>query len=204
MAMAWTGTRKETLLGLPGSWNYTCKHMGKDIAEVSAQFIRERHAIMAFIYGLTRDASLAEDILQEVWLKLFESCTQKKDHIDNQLAWCRGTAKNIVLHHWRSRRNAKVVMDSELVDLIEQAFAEYDQGEDLVAHRQNALRSCMEGIPEESKKLLRLRYEEGRSFQQMSERLQRSANGLMMSLSRLRKSLLECIERRLHRQGETA
>ena len=178
--------------------------MKQDISDISSQFLRDRHAILAFIYGLTRDANLSEDILQEVWLKLYDAIHGKKTRIHNQLAWCRGTAKNIILHHWRNKKTAKVVMDSELVDLVEKAFEEYAEEDDLAVRRQAALRNCYNGLKEDARVLLRLRYEQGLSFQQMSGQLERSAAGLMMALSRLRKGLLECIEGRLRLRGDGA
>lgn len=173
------------------------------IALASSRFLKDRHALMAFIYGLTHDAASSEDILQEVWLKLFHALTEKEMTIDNQAAWCRGTAKNLILHYWRSKRDPKVVIDSELIDLVDQAFTESEPESDLVTQRQHAMQKCLEMLPEQSRQLLHYRYYQGLSFKQMAQKLGKTTSSLMMSTSRLRKSLQNCIASRLqlHQEG---
>ena len=56
---------------------------------------------------------------------------------------------------------------------------------------------CIDRLPEKSKQLLQMKYEEGLSFALMAERLSRSLESLKMALSRVRTALVECAERRL-------
>jgi RNA polymerase sigma-70 factor (ECF subfamily) len=108
--------------------------------------------------------------------------------------WCRGVAKNLILHYWRDKRVGKVVADSELLDLVEQALNE--QPDDWSGRRQ-ALMECIDRLPGKSRQLLQLKYDQGLSFAAMAGRLKRSVDGLKMALCRVRRVLLECAQRKL-------
>src|SRR6185295_8090079 len=97
--------------------------MADRIKGLSAQFMAERHALLGFIYGMVRDLAATEDILQEVWLRLADAAG-RDEAIMHLGSWCRGVAKNLILHYWRERRVAKVVADSELLDLVDRAMEE--------------------------------------------------------------------------------
>ena len=82
------------------------------IQQAAAEFIRDRHLLGAFLDGLLRDVHVAEDVLQEVWLRLSAEVEQGT-HIENQPAWCRGVARNLIRQHWEKQQTARVVAGSE-------------------------------------------------------------------------------------------
>lgn len=163
------------------------------IRELSALFMAQRHALLGFIYGMVRDSAAAEDILQEVWLRLADA-SERNEVIVHPARWCRGVAKNLILHYWRDRQSAKVLVDSELLELIEQSMQE---NEDHWAARRQALMECVDDLPRHSKRLLTLKYDQGLTFDDMAKLLDRTNDSLKMALSRLRAALLECAERKL-------
>jgi RNA polymerase sigma-70 factor, ECF subfamily len=163
------------------------------IKALSTRFMAERHALMGFIYSMIRDLAGSEDILQEVWVRLAEAA-DRGEVIASPAKWCRGVAKNLILHYWREKRTAKVVADSEFLDLVEQALNEQQDTPD---DRRQALMECVDRLPEKSKQLLQMKYEKGLSFGSMAKQLQRSIDSLKMALCRVRQSLLECAERKL-------
>lgn len=166
----------------------------------AAAFIRDRHRLGAFVGGLLRDAHAAEDVIQEVWLRLAAE-VEKGTVLDNQPAWCRGVAKNLVLKHWRKQRNAKVVADSAVLEVflarIDEAFAETDESTDLWERRQQALDECVAALPEKSRRLLSLRYEGRESVENVAGRIGQSFDAVTKSLYRLRLALSDCVERKL-------
>lgn len=167
--------------------------MADRIRELSALFMAQRHALLGFIYGMIRDSAGAEDILQEVWLRLADAAG-RDEPIVHPARWCRGVAKNLILHYWRDRQSAKVLVDTELLDLVERGIQE---NEDHWAERRQALMECVDDLPRQSKRLLVLKYDRGLTFAAMAELLDRTRDGLKMALSRLRLALLECAERKL-------
>ena len=168
--------------------------------QLTSQLLASRHSLFAFIHGIVRSTHDAEDIFQEVYLR-FADAVRRGVEIQDPARWCRGTARNLILHHWRSQRNAKVVMDSELFDLIELAFGEQDDGTDYWLTRQQALSDCVGELPPHSRDLLRLKYDEDLTADGVAGRLSRSAASVLMALSRLRRSLRECAEKKLRLEG---
>lgn len=166
------------------------------LKELAAQFMVQRHSLTAFIEGLVRDPAAAEDIFQEVWIRLAEAA-EKGTAIEDLPRWCRGVAKNLILHYWRDRRGEREVPDARIADFAETAFAEQEKaGEGWLAKR-TALARCIDRLPDHARDLLRMKYDEGRSMAQIGRLLHRSLNGVMVSLSRLRHALSDCIEKQL-------
>lgn len=63
-----------------------------------SQLIRELHPLVfAFVLGRTKDQSLAEDLLQEMWLKVFE----RRDKVENVRAYLFTVVKNLLVDHYR-------------------------------------------------------------------------------------------------------
>lgn len=164
-----------------------------EIKTLSARFVAERHALIGFIYTMVRDLAAAEDIFPEIWIRLQEA-VEREEPIADPTRWCRGVARNLILHYWRDKRVAKVAADSELLDLVEQALNEQ---QDDWSERRQALLECMDRLPRKSKRLLQLKYEQGLTFAAMAERFQQSVDSLKMALFRVRQRLRECAERKL-------
>jgi RNA polymerase sigma-70 factor (ECF subfamily) len=170
------------------------------LQSAAAAFIRDRQRLGAFVGGLLRDAHAAEDVIQEVWLRLAAEIG-KGTVIENQPAWCRGVAKNLILKHWRTQRNAKVLADSEVLEVflarVDEAFAESDDSADLWQRRQQALDECVASLPEKSRRLLSLRYEGRVPVEEVARRVGQSFDAVTKSLYRLRQALSTCVERKL-------
>jgi RNA polymerase sigma-70 factor (ECF subfamily) len=174
--------------------------MTEQMKDLSRRFLEQRHQLLAFVYGLVRDRDVAEEILQEVWIRAAEA-VERGVVIESAAAWCRGVSKNLVLHHYRRRRSSRVVADSRIVELAEQAFAEHDESDPVWSARRGWLTDCLDGLPRHSKELLHLKYSAGLRVADMAERLQRSQDAVMKALSRVRQALAECVKRRQAVEG---
>jgi len=173
--------------------------MAESNKQVTAEFLAKRHQLLSFITGLLRDPLEAEDIFQEVWLKL-AGALEKGIVIEDQAKWCRKAAKHLVLEHWRSRRTAKVFADSTLVeflDFVDQAYEENQSLHDRRPELQRALNECVAALPARSRQLIALKYEERLSLNAVAERAGQSAAAVIKALLRLRQSLASCVEKKL-------
>jgi RNA polymerase sigma-70 factor (ECF subfamily) len=164
--------------------------------EISKRFIAERHRLLAFIRGMIRDPNDAEDILQEVWIRLADALEQNRE-IRVLAKWCRGVAKNLILHYWRDRRMKEMVIDEDILELAEKAFDETDDEPGFWDEKRKALQECIDRLPGESRRLLVLKYERGLSAEQLGRRFKKKASAILMFLSRVRASVRACIEQRL-------
>ena len=66
-----------------------------------------------------------------------------------------------------------------------------------LSERAEALRECEEQLPEADRELIRERYATKTTTKQLAERLGRSVGGLHKAIQRIRRTLRECIERKL-------
>ncbi len=161
----------------------------------SQDFLSQRHALMGFILGLARDPHLAEDVFQEVWLRLAKAAHQGKE-ISNLPGWCRITARHILLHHWRDQRKRTIQIDSDFLDLVELAFDEQED-ESYWEERRIALQGCLDDLPMHARKALHLRYMEVLPMKELAKNIGKSLNATLMTISRLRRALTDCAEKRL-------
>jgi len=168
--------------------------------ELMAEFVAGRHSLFAFIQGFVRNPHDSEDIFQEVWVRFSRALAQGVE-IREQAKWCRGTARNLILHYWRERRKAAVPADEELLALADLAFAEQSANQDYWRARQEALTECIRELPERAQNLLRLKYEHGLPATEVAGQLRQTSAAVLMALSRLRRALRDCAEKKLRLQG---
>jgi RNA polymerase sigma-70 factor (ECF subfamily) len=158
------------------------------------EFQRDRLHLIAYIRALVGDADLTEDIFQEVSVIVLEKADDFEAGRDLQ-AWCRGIARNVILRERDKSRRFRVFEGDRLLDLVDAAFAE-SAGQEPMESRHSLLRACMQMLAAPSRELLKLRYDAGLSLRQVARKLDRTESAVQVGLSRLRKWLLECVERR--------
>ena len=168
--------------------------------QLMAEFVATRHALFAFINGFVRNPHDAEDLFQDVWLR-FSRALGLGTAIADQAKWCRGVARNLVLHYWRDRRQEEIPFDPELMDLVAQAFDEQADHQEAWRGRREALARCLEELPDHSRELLRLRYEEALPAEGIGAQLRQTTAAVLMALSRVRKALKDCARKRLKLEG---
>ena len=66
-----------------------------------------------------------------------------------------------------------------------------------------ALQECLESVPDKSRQLLRLRYFQAYSCQEIAEQFGAALDAIYKRLSRLHASLRACIEKRLAEASES-
>jgi len=165
---------------------------------LTREFLAARPSLMAFIAAMVQDPGAAEDIYQEVWVRLSEA-VERGVPIGNPTGWFRGVARNLILMHWRSqgRAESRVRTDSRLLEAADRAFARHDAEPEWWSERHRALRRCLEELPAKSSRLLQLIYERSLGLARTARLLGISYAAAATALSRLRQALLECMRRKL-------
>ena len=156
--------------------------------------LEHRARLWGFLMGLAKDPLKAEDLFQNTYLVLCEKWEQYEPGT-NFLAWARQVARFEFLASVDPGRRPFVTAE---MDVLESAMGAGEPAEESSSRRRDALRRCLESLPEaRGRKVLELRYGEGLPGSQVAERAGLSLNALYTLLSRVRRSLQECIERRL-------
>ena len=87
------------------------------------------------------------------------------------------------------------VLRSMNVDIMEMEWMQTQATS--VDHRLDALSHCLGKLPEKSRQLLKWRYHDGLSCQEVADRLKLELNAIYKRLSRLHHALRDCVSRRL-------
>jgi len=160
-------------------------------------FTRSQRQLYLFILSQVPNPVDAEEILQEanlvVWRKVdrFEPGT-------NFLAWAYQIAALEVLK-FRERRHREKLRFSE--EFIERVAAEAEVVSEQTEARRRALAACLGKLRQHDRKLIEERYAAGENGLSVAKKLGRPANSVYQSLGRIRRTLLECIHRRLSAEG---
>jgi RNA polymerase sigma-70 factor, ECF subfamily len=163
------------------------------LRDLTADFLGNRHHLMAFIRSLVDSNHTAEDIFQEVWIALSRTVADDKP-IHDLGKWCRGVARNHISTYWRDRGRDRVIADDRLLELAERSFAEHPEAADGGLDRRRALAACVERLSGDAKDLIAMTYEQDLPAAEVATRLGRTYNAVLMALSRTRRSLERCVQ----------
>ena len=161
------------------------------------QFTPVRDDILAYIYSMVPSHAEAEDIFQEVSMRLW----QKFDEFlpgGNFRAWARKMVWNKVQNMRRVKKEA--VWDPEVIEALEQAFQEEEETGSL-ADVKKALERCLSRLSDTNRLILRNRYGLDMTFEALGRLMHRSHRGLKVTAYRIRQKLGECVERAMLAEG---
>jgi RNA polymerase sigma-70 factor, ECF subfamily len=163
-----------------------------------ALFLPEQGTVRAFIRSIVWDRAHCEDLFQEVALVLWREL-DRYDAARPFGAWARGVAAKTVLKSLRQAKRTPVALSQEAIHALEAAFdqAAIEDVQRPVSQQEDALRHCLERLPNKSRTLMRLRYQESLKVDEIASRVAGSPEAVQKALSRLRESLQKCVERRL-------
>lgn len=172
-------------------------------AEDTAWFIeqvRQEHTrLRAFIRSLGVRPEAVDDVAQECFILALEKLDQFERGTDFG-AWVRGMARRLVMNLLRKEQRRQIILSDAVTQFTADA-AEDDPVDDLTAEKVEALRCCIGQLPERSRELVRMRYFEDLSPGAIASRLERTANDVRQMLFRLRRALMECVEKRMKEAG---
>ena len=168
------------------------------IREAFLQTLREHETrLRAYAGALIRDVHLREDVFQNIVVALWKAWP-RYDPGRPFGPWARGVATRQALKAARENRRFPCVFPPETITLIQEQF---DRTEDEASERAAALQLCVEGLPDQARNILALRYTDGLACADISEKLGQSLDSVHQTLSRLRTRLADCVRRRLNREA---
>jgi len=157
--------------------------------EFAKQFIENQGRLYAYIATLLPNRDDAEDVLQRTSLVLWRKWEQF-DPERGFLPWARGVAVNEIRNLLRRSERRNVHLSEPILEMLVTDLEErYDD------RRTVALSKCVEGLQVKQKELLERCYLGSTGIQSIAKSLGTSAPALYMRLHRIRKKLVECINR---------
>ncbi|MBR4290020.1 MAG: RNA polymerase sigma factor [Oscillospiraceae bacterium] len=149
--------------------------------------IYERHypELLKYCMGACRDKELAEDLVQETFLKALQNADTFEELGSNQRrAWLYRTMKNLLYDRYR-----RAVLEAGYLQQLEEDAAYLDPG-----IQQTETELILQKLTPEDQMLFTLRYMEGYNASEISEMLGMPTGTIRAKLSRSRKILKNMIE----------
>ena len=152
--------------------------------------------LRSFISARVNDPDAAEDILQEVYLKIHARIDTLRDE-ERVAAWVYRIARNTVYDFYRSRKPAQELQEPP---------SAADPSEDALEQRlSSTVNNMLDALPPEHQKALRLTEYEGMTQKELAEELGISVSGaksrVQRARTRLKALLLDCCHFELDRRG---
>ena len=185
----------------PGSKRHMAQQDHCDGTEGGAdeQFVQHLTAIqlklLNYIAMLLGDPHAAANVLQETNLVLWRKAKEFEPG-SNFSAWAHQVAYWQVQAYVRDRGRDRHVFDEALIEQL----ADRESEADVEIEARVALRHCLSQISPRNLDMLRRRYEAGLSIANLAVQLGKSPSAVKVGLMRIRKTLLECIQKKLAEQ----
>ncbi|MEL0009274.1 MAG: sigma-70 family RNA polymerase sigma factor [Flammeovirgaceae bacterium] len=151
---------------------------------------RHKSRIFTTIYLIVKDKYIAEDILQDVFIKTIKIIENKKYNEQGKfLPWILRIAHNQAIDHFRKeKRNPKITLQdgSDIFNCLK--FSEDISDSDVLSKgTKKHLKKIIQSLPEKQKEVLIMRHYMEMSFQEIAEATNVSIN---TALGRMRYALI--------------
>ncbi len=151
-----------------------------------------RDKLFRLAYSIVRERAEAEDILQDVLVKLW-SRKEEWSEIENLDAYCFRSVKNMAL----DRLAAKALRKTDAIDPENEAFYFVEHSSphhDMVRQEQrNVIEQCIDELSENQRLVFQLREIEGMTYREIAEALTISEDLVKISLFRARKKMKDLL-----------
>ena len=156
-------------------------------AGFSAVFLAEEGPLLRFAYGICGRREVAEDVVQEAFLKLHSHW----DEVESPRAWLFRCVRNLALNHLRkTRRETDEEEGREAVDAKPPPDAAVGRME-----AAGMLRMLMAELPEKDRELVELKYDKNLKYKEISKRTGLSVGNVGYRLHHVLKGLAEALRR---------
>lgn len=151
---------------------------------------RHKNKIYTQIYLFVKDHDLAEDIFQEVFIKIIDTLRKGKyNHEGKFLQWAMRISYNLCVDHFRRSKRRTKVSPSETFDIFDVLEVKDDNMETMMIKSQTytKVRELVDMLPAEQREVVILRHYADMSFKEIAALTRVSIN---TALGRMRYALI--------------
>lgn len=151
---------------------------------------RHRNKIYTSIYLFVKDSDLAEDIFQDVFIKIIDTLRKGKyNHEGKFLQWAMRISYNMCVDHFRRSKRRTKVSATETFDIFDVLETKEDNMETKIIKSQmhQKVRDLVDQLPPEQREVVILRHYADMSFKEISQLTRVSIN---TALGRMRYALI--------------
>jgi RNA polymerase sigma-70 factor (family 1) len=146
-------------------------------------FRQYKNKLYSFIFHLSGNATIAEDVLQDVFLKIWRDRGQLTG-IDNFNAYLYRMAQNTAINVLRRQSREALLLNE-----VQRLAPEGVQGDELLAAKEvrTALQQAINNLPTQQRKVYQLGHEQGLTYEQI-------AGSLGISTSTVRNHMVQALK----------
>ena len=159
--------------------------------EFKSQILPIKNKLFRFSFNIVQDEAEAEDVVQEVFIKLWNQ-RQRIAEIKNTEAWCMRVTRNLSIDKIRSKHR-RTESFQEGFDMKDDAPTPYQKtaGKDLFGRIKNLMRK----LPDKQRMVMELRDIEGLSYQEVADALEISLDQVKINIYRARLAMRRELEK---------
>ena len=169
--------------------------MSEDRMAVLEKLVRAHQArLRAYLFSRTGQTDVADDLAQEVYLVAFRLIDQY-DPSRPAWPWLVGIARNELREHWRA--TARDRRPDDLESLLSDRLISRDEGaagDPPDRSTIDALERCLEKLPDHSREIVRMVYQQRMNCAEAARRLSQKAGAIRTTLHRIRRALHACVQ----------
>lgn len=154
---------------------------------------RYQISVYSFLKARLAQASEAEDLTQEVFLRFFTS-GDRFDVSRETRPYLLGIARNLLRERARTLRKRNEVSWTELCVELEELLPDDDE------RQENLLRllpECLDGLGDNAQQAVRMHYKRRMKLKTIGQSLKRSVGAVKLLMFRARKALKKCLDDKL-------
>jgi RNA polymerase sigma-70 factor (ECF subfamily) len=155
-------------------------------------------SLFAYVYSLAPNWQDAEEIMQRVRIRIW----QQFDQYDAERpfdAWARAIAYYLVLAYRKEKSRQREFFTERILEAVSDRFEPHWEQ---AGERRDALLNCLNRLEGRKRDLVTAYYSAARQpTEVLATRMSMTPNALRQSLFRIRKALLDCVERTMRSQS---
>jgi len=139
-----------------------------DMDDVRFLYVHHKDNVYGFVLSIVREPSEAEDVTQQMFMKLMSSIQKYKPRSVPFMAWVLRVARNVAIDYLRQRRTV----------VVEQVPKLSCEGDESGRDRRWGLESALSALPEDQRDVVVLRNLVGLTPGEIAERMGRSESSI--------------------------
>jgi RNA polymerase sigma factor (sigma-70 family) len=162
--------------------------------------LRHKEKLYTSIYFLVKDKYLAEDIFQDVFIRIIDTIRSGRYTEEGKfLPWAMRIAHNLCVDHFRKVKRTPIIRNSEDQDIFEVLNFTEDSAEDkmIKAQSHSRVKDMLDLLPEDQREVIILRHYGDMSFKEIATVTNCSIN---TALGRMRYGLINLRKMMMQKQ----
>jgi len=167
--------------------------------EFTRLLAKHQSRIYSYIYTIMPNSADADEVFQETSVVLWRKFEEYRPDT-NFFQWAARIAYFKVLSHRKKQKRSRLVGSDEFIELV---AADMEMHADQYLDRERALANCIAKLREKDRDLINRRYAPNGTVKVVAEQLGRPSKSIYAALGRIRRALLECVDRTLIAESRT-